>query len=326
MRAVPVSNGVQRTARIHEGRTGSCCVAGELLWMSRSILKNLGRVLSETYSEWDRHDAMRMAAALAFYSILSIAPLVILTIAIIGLVYGHSSAQERIADQVESLVGGEGRTAVLSLIESAHKPSSGIVASVTGVCTLLFGASGVFTELRSALNRIWEVDVMKSSGIRGLILDRFFSFGMVLGIGFLLLVSLILSAGLAAIGKWFGGMLPLPEFVLSAINFLVSFTGIAVLFSLIFKFVPQAKIPWQDVWIGAIATSFLFSIGKLGIGLYLGKAGVASAYGAAGSIIVVIVWVYYSALIFFFGAEFTHVLSGGKKRDNGLAALPPQGS
>lgn len=251
-----------------------------------------------------------MGAALAFYSILSIAPLVILTIAIIALVYGHSNAQEQIAAQVEALVGPDGRRAVLSLIPGVNKPSSGIIASLFGIGTLLFGASGVFAELRSALNKIWEVDATKTSGMRALIRDRFFSFGMVLGIGFLLLVSLILSAALAAIGKWFGDILPLPEFVLSSINFAISFVGIAVLFSLIFRYVPQAHVRWHEVRIGAIVTSFLFSIGKLLIGLYLGKAGVASAYGAAGSLVVVIVWVYYSSLIFFFGAEFTHVLSG----------------
>jgi len=277
------------------------------------MLKNIWPMLTQTYADWDRHNAMRMGAALAFYSILSIAPLVILTVAIIGLVYGNSHAQEQIANQVDALVGPEGKTAVTTMIESAHKPSSGALASVIGICTLLFGASAVFSELRSALNQIWDVDLTKGAGLTGLVRDRFFSFGMVLGIGFLLLVSLILSAGLAVLGKWFGGLLPMPEGILTLINFLISLIGISILFALIFKFVPQARVRWRDVWIGAFTTSFLFSIGKLLIGLYLGKAGVGSAYGAAGSLIVVIVWVYYSSLIFFFGAEFTHVFAITKR-------------
>ena len=266
-------------------------------------------MLVRTYNDWDRHEAMRMGAALAFYSILSLAPLLVLTIAMIGLVYGHTDAQQQIENQVGALVGPDGRTAVNTLIESAHKPSAGTFASVIGICTLLFGASGVFTELRSALNKIWDVDLTRNAGFRNMVRDKFFSFGMVLGIGFLLLVSLIMSAALAVVGKWFGDLLPMPEPVLHAINFLVSFSGIGVLFALIFKYVPQARVQWRDVWIGSVATAFLFSIGKLLIGLYLGKAGIGSAYGAAGSLIVVIVWVYYSSLIFYFGAEFTHVFA-----------------
>jgi membrane protein len=264
---------------------------------------------------------MQIAAALAFYSLLSMAPLVILTVAIIALVYGHSGAQEQLAEQIQSLVGPDGRAAVLSLLKSAGKPASGVFASMAGICTLLFGASGVFTELRAALNRIWDVDVTKASGVRRIISDRFFSFGMVLGVGFLLLVSLLLSAGLAALGKWFGGVLPLPEVTIQAVDFLVPLLGIAVLFTLIFKYVPQTHVRLRDVWLGGLVTSFLFSVGKLAIGLYLGKAGVASAYGAAGSLIVVIVWVYYSSLIFLFGAEFTHAVAQIRQRGGPGAAV-----
>ena len=203
-------------------------------------------------------------------------------------------------------MGPDGAKAIRGMIEHAQKPVSGIFASIIGLITLLFGASGVFGELRSALNKIWEVKPETSSGILAMIRVRFFSFGMVLAVGFLLLVSLIISAALAAIGKFFGGLLPMPEFVLSGINFVVSLLAIAVLFALIFKYVPETKIAWKDVWVGALATALLFTIGKFLIGFYLGKAGVGSAYGAAGSLIVVIIWVYYSSLIFFFGAEFTH--------------------
>lgn len=271
-------------------------------------LKLLWTTLRQTFSAWSDHEAPRLGAALAFYTILSLAPLIILIIAMVALVFGHSAAQDQILSQVQGMTGQDGAKTVRAMIEHAQKPASGTFASIIGLITLLFGASGVFGELRSALNKIWEAKPETSSGILGMIRERFFSFGMVLAIGFLLLVSLILSAGLAALGKFFGGVLPMPEFVLSGINFLVSLAAISVLFALIFKYVPETKIAWKDIWVGAIATAFLFTVGKFLIGLYLGKAGVGSAYGAAGSLIVVIIWVYYSSLIFFFGAEFTHVL------------------
>ncbi len=272
-------------------------------------MKNLWSVTRQTFSAWNDHEAPRLGAALAFYTILSLAPLVILVIAVVALVFGHSNAQDQIINEVQSIIGSDGANAVKTMIEHAQKPASGIVASILGVVTLLFGASGVFGELRSALNKIWDVKPVSGSGVTGLIKDRFFSFGMVLAIGFLLLVSLVLSAGLAAMGKFFGGVLPMPEIVLTAINFVVSFVGISVLFALIFKYVPETKITWREVWAGSVATAFLFTLGKFLIGLYLGKAGVGSAYGAGGSLVVVIVWVYYSSMIFFFGAEFTRVLS-----------------
>ncbi len=244
---------------------------------------------------------------MAFYTILSLSPLVILTVAIVALAFGKSTAQQQILTQVQGMIGQEGGKAVQDMLEHAQKPSAGITASVIALLTLFFGASGVFGELRSALNKIWEAKPRNASGFMGVVRQRFFSFGMVLAIGFLLMVSLVLSAGLAAAGKFAGGLLPLPGPILQALNFLISFLGIAVLFALIFKYVPETKVAWKDVWVGGLVTALFFTLGKFLIGLYLGKAGVGSAYGAAGSLIVVIVWVYYSAQIFFFGAEFTHV-------------------
>jgi membrane protein len=264
-------------------------------------------ILSRTFSSWNDHEAPRLGAALAFYTILSLAPLVILVTAVVALAFGRSAAQDQIISQVGSMIGRDGAEAVRTMIQHADKPSSGALASIIGVITLLFGASGVFGELRSALNKIWDVKPENTSGVMGMIKDRFFSFGMVLAIGFLLLVSLVLSAALAAMGKFFGGLLPVPQMLLSVVNFLVSFVAIAVLFALIFKYVPDTKIAWNQVWVGSFATALLFAIGKSLIGLYLGKAAVGSAYGAAGSLIVIIVWVYYSSQIFFFGAELTHV-------------------
>jgi len=252
---------------------------------------------------------------MAFYTILSLAPLVILVIAIVGLVFGHTSAQEQIIYQVRNTVGNVGADAVAEMLKHPPKPSSGLVASIVGIVTLLFGASGVFGELRDSLNTMWDVQPQGSSGIVGFIKQRAVMFGMVLAVGFLLLVSLVISAAMAVIGKYFTGFLPAPEFVLHLVSDLISLAGIAVLFALIFKYVPDMPISWRDVWLGGLFTSVLFTVGKILIGLYLGKAAVGSAYGAAGSVIAVTVWVYYSSLIFFFGAEFTHELACAKERN-----------
>jgi membrane protein len=271
--------------------------------------KKLWAVLRETLSAWSEHDAPRIGAALAFYSILSLAPLVILVLAMIGLAFGNSVAQEQIASQIEGILGKVAGGAVRSIIEQAQSPAAGSAASAIGILTLLFGASGVFGELRAALNRMWDVRPAPDGGIWRNIRDEIFSFGMVLAVGFLLVVSLVLSAGLAAIGRFFAGILPLPEFLLTGISFVVSLAGIAVLFALVFKYVPETEMNWRDVWPGAVATGSLFTVGKQVIGLYIGKAAIGSAYGAAGSLVVIVVWVYYSAMIFLFGAEFTHVIA-----------------
>jgi membrane protein len=210
-------------------------------------------------------------------------------------------------------MGAEGAKAVETVIEHGQKPT-GVFASLIGAITLLVGASGAFSELQCALNKIWDVQPKDGSDVASLIKARLFSFGMVLAVGFLLLVSLVITAGLAVLGKFFDEILPMPELLMHTINFAVSFGGISALFALIFKYVPEAKIDWKDVWEGAIATALLFTIGKSLIGLYLGKAAVGSAYGAAGSLIVVIVWVYYSAMVFFFGAEFAHVRATDRQR------------
>jgi len=269
--------------------------------------KTIWWMLSETFAGWNRHEAPRMGAALAFYTILSLAPLVILVISFLALVFGQSSAQEQLISQVRNLVGHQGAEAVEGLIVQARQPASGWFAAIIGLITLLIGASGVFGELRSGLNMIWNVTPRIEHGLWGVIRQRFFSFGMVLAVGFLLLVSLVVGTALAAVGKFFGGMLPLPEFVLGALNQVVSLGGTVVLFALLFRYVPETRIAWRKLWVGAMVTGMMFTIGKFLIGLYLGKAGVGSAYGAAGSLVVMIVWVYYSAMIFLFGAEFTYV-------------------
>lgn len=281
--------------------------------MSAMNYHRLWPIFRQTFSAWSGHDAPRLGASLAFYSILSLAPLMILIVAIVAMVFGHSTAQDQIVAQVEAMIGNEGANAVRGMMQHAQKPAAGTLASIVGLITLLFGASGVFGELQAALNKIWDVQPA-AAGIWATIKQRFFSFGMVLAVGFLLLVSLVLSAALAAMGKFFGGILPLPELALNAIHILVSLTGIAFLFALIFKYVPQTKVAWRDVWVGAVATALFFTLGKHLIGLYLGKAAVGSPYGAAGSLVVVIVWVYYSSMIFLFGAQFTRVLRAGQRQ------------
>jgi membrane protein len=241
--------------------------------------------------------------------VLSIAPLLVVSIGMAGMIFGHEAARDQIAHQVHMLVGPAGGSAVLALLENAAKPAASFAATVVGFLTLLFGASGVFGELRDSLNTVWGKQTTAATGLIGMIKYRFVSFAMVLGIGFLLLVSLVLSAAISAIGKFFQSHLPVPEAVLQFGSIIISFVAVTILFALLYKVVPDVHIEWQDVAIGAAVTSLLFSIGKFLIGLYLGKASVGSAYGAAGSVVVFIVWVYYSAQIFFLGAQFTRVFA-----------------
>lgn len=265
-------------------------------------------VLKETATDWSDDKAARLAAALAFYTLLSIAPLTILSVAIAGLAFGDEAARGQIAGQIESVVGPQAAEAIQSMAASAQTPSSGIVSSIIGIVVLLFGASGVFGELQSALDEIWEVEPKPGRGILGVVKDRFFSFTMVMGVAFLLMVSLVISAALAAIGSYFEAFLP-SAFIWQIVNLAVSLGVSTVLFALMYKVVPDAKVAWRDVWMGGFVTAVLFTVGKLLLGLYIGRASVTSSYGAAGSLVALILWVYYSAQIFFLGAEFTQVFA-----------------
>lgn len=275
----------------------------------------LWSTLKQTFAAWLSHEGPRFGAALSFYSLVSLAPLVILVIALVSLVIGHSAAQDQIINEVQAFIGADGAKAVRTVIEHSKEPAASSFASIVGIVTLLFGASGVFAELQSALNKIWDVRRNREGNLMSLIGVYAFAFGMTLAVGFLLLVSLVVSAVLAALGRFAGEILPVPESVMATLNFLVSFSGISVLFALLFKYVPDIKIRWRDVWEGAIVTAVLFTVGKSLIGVYLGKAAVGSAYGAAGSLIVVVLWVYYSAMIFLFGAEFTHVRARDRRTE-----------
>jgi membrane protein len=265
------------------------------------------RLMKDAASDWSRDRAPRLGAALAYYTVFSLVPFLVVVIGVIGLVFGEVAAQSAILSQIAELVGEQTAAAIKDMIQRANQPSTGLFATAVAVATLLIGASGVFGQLQDALNTVWGVEPKEGRGVWGFIKDRFLSFVAVLGTGFLLLVSLILSSALAAFGKWFGGLLPLPEAVLQLMNFALSFLVVTGLFALIFKLLPDAKVAWRDVWIGAALTSALFTIGKFALGVYLGKSNVASAYGATGSLVLVLLWVYYSAQILLYGAEFTQV-------------------
>ncbi len=265
------------------------------------------KVLKETAGGWDEDNVNRLAASLAYYTLLSIAPLIILTVAVAGLAFGQDAAREHIGGELASVVGGGADTAVKAIAKNAQSPGSGVFSVIVGVVVLLFGASGVFGELQSALNTVWEVAPKPGRGIWGLVKDRFFSFTLVIGVAFLLLVSLVVSAALTWAGQVFSSTLPGGAAVWHVLNFLISLAVVTALFAVMFKAVPDAKIRWRDVWVGAGVTALLFTLGKLLLGLYLGSAGVSSAYGAAGSIVALVIWVYYSSQVLLIGAEFTEV-------------------
>ena len=262
----------------------------------------------QAVAAWVDDYAPSMGAALAYYTLFSLAPLLLIAVSIAGLVFGPDAARGEIFGQLQDVVGDEGAAAAQALLQSLNRPSHGLVGTVLGVATLLLGAASVFGELQDSLDRIWRAPPRGGgSGLWSLLRARLLTFGMVLGIGFLLVVSLVASAALAAVGKRyanaFGGWAMLAE----ALNFVVSFAVITALFAMIYKILPRVRIGWRDVWVGAAVTALLFSLGKSLIGLYLGRSGIASGFGAAGSLILVIVWTYYSAQIFLLGAEFTHV-------------------
>ncbi|MDB5048969.1 MAG: YihY/virulence factor BrkB family protein [Fibrobacteres bacterium] len=264
-------------------------------------------LVKDAAAQWGNDKASRLAAALSYYTLFSIAPLLIIAISVAGLAFGREAASNQIFQQIRGLVGDSGAQAIQTMVQSASQKGSGIVGTLVGLATLLLGASGAFGQLQEALNTIWEVKPKPGQGVKGFLRSRFLSFSMVLVIAFMLMVSLVASAALAGLGGYLDRILPVPSWALQAINFLVSFAVTALLFALIYKVLPDVRIRWRDVWIGGAATALLFSIGRLLIGLYLGKSSVGSAYGAAGSLVIILLWVYYSSQILFFGAEFTKI-------------------
>jgi membrane protein len=264
------------------------------------------RLFKETFSEFGEDKVPRLGAALAYYTIFSIGPLLLIAVAMAGLFFGQEAAQGKISGELGNVFGAQMAESLEQMIQAAAKPKSGMVATIVGVVTLMLGASGVFGQLKDALNTIWNVEKKKAAGILGFVKERFLSMAMVLGIGFLLLVTLVLDTAIAAMGgyvsRFVGG-----EAVAHILSLVLSFVVAVVLFAAIFRILPDLKIAWHDVWFGAVFTAILFVLGKWGLGLYLGKAAPGSAYGAAGSLVILLIWVYWSAQILFLGAEFTQV-------------------
>jgi membrane protein len=274
---------------------------------------------------WADDYAPSMGAALSYYTLFSLAPLLIIVIAVAGMLFGQDAARAEIVEQLRGLMGETGATAIEGMLDSVREPGKGVFATMLGIGTLLLGATAVFAELQTALDRVWEVpEKKKPSGILGFFRKRLLSFGLVLALGFVLIVSLVASAALAALGKWWGGWFQGWETVLQLLNFAVSFGLFTLLFAMIYKLMPSVKIPWRDVWTGAVVTAILFTVGKTLIGLYLGNSSLASGYGAAGSLVVLLAWVYYSAQIFLLGAEYTWVYahSHGSRKQEGETKSP----
>jgi membrane protein len=283
-------------------------------------LSTLASLLKRTASEWVDDNAPSRAASLSYYTVFSLAPLLLIAVAIAGLVFGHDAVTGQLSKQLQALLGAASARTIQDMMASASKLGSGIVASVAGVILLVLGSTGAFVELQDTLNAMWDVDKKKTSGLWGFLRARLLSFAMLGVIAFLLLVSLVVSAALAAVGHFAEETLPGGELVAHAVNALVSLGVVTVLFAAIFKVLPDVKIVWRDVWLGAGATALFFVIGKFLIGLYIGKSSIASSYGAAGSLAVVLIWIYYSSMILFFGAEFTQVYS--RSRGGSTPAKP----
>jgi membrane protein len=268
--------------------------------------RQLFHLFLQSVKAWSDDYAPSMGAAISYYTVFSLAPLLVIVIAIAGAVFGREAVQGLISAQLSGLVGVQGAEMVEGLIAAASDTNRGLVAGLISIVVLLVGATTVFAELQSALDRIWKVPATrKPSGIFGLLRARLLSFGLILGVAFLLMVSLVVSAALAAFGAWTGSLLPGWEMLLQVLNTVVSLLILTILFALIFKFMPSTRVAWRDVRVGAFVTALLFEIGKFGIGLYLGKSGMSESFQAAGAIVLLLAWVYYAAQIFLLGAEFT---------------------
>jgi len=277
-------------------------------------------LLKTTFNEWSEDEVPRLGAALAYYAVFSMAPLLVIVVAIIGFVYRNNPAAQ-IEQQIAAQVGPDVASLLTRGIESSKNTESGLIASLIGLVVLFMGATGVFVELRSAMNKIWEITPKASSTISSFIWDRAKAVAMVLAIAFVLLVSMVLSAMLSAFMTHYAGSLPGAGYLWRVLELGVSFGVITGLFAMLFRYVPDVRIPWKDVWIGAAVTSFLFVVGKYLIGLYIARGAVGSTFGAAGALMVLLAWVYYSAQIVFFGAEFTQVYAN---QFAGPRALPGQ--
>jgi len=287
-------------------------------------IRSLWTLLRQTVSAWSEDDAPSMGAALAYYSLFSIAPLLVIVIAVTGLVFGEEVARRDVFAELADLMGPDNAVAVQGLLEQAARPSEGLLAAAVGFGVLLVGATTVFAELQNSLDRIWRAPPADTSrGLWIFLRARLLSFGLILGIGFLLIVSLVVSAALSALGKWWAPMLEGWQVLARVLDIAISFGVLTVAFAMIYKFMPRVRIPWRDVWVGAAVTALLFTIGKLAIGAYIGRTEVASQFGAAASLAVLLLWVYYAAQVFLMGAEFTRVYAHMHGSRSGEPMPPP---
>lgn len=271
-------------------------------------------LFTEVFHGWVDHKGLRLGAALAYYTVFAITPLFLIVLAIAGAWFGKEAAREQLFGQLQALVGVQGGKAIQAVVASADKPEAGFVATLIAAATAFVGATGVFVQLQDSLNTIWNVQTKPENGILKFIQDRMLSFAMVLAIGFLLLVSLVVSAGLAAFGNYVSGFLPAEKLIWGGVNFSVSLAIITFMFAMIFKYLPDVKVRWREVWLGAFLSAVLFNLGKFLLGLYLGHGSVTSAYGAAGSLVVILIWVYYASQSLFFGAELARVQAKRRER------------
>jgi len=287
------------------------------------LIRSAWELLRDAAGSWVDDYAPSMGAALAFYTLFSIAPLLLIVISVAGLVFGEQAARGEIFEQLSTLVGADSASTAESLLKGLNRPEAGALGTVIGLGVLLIGATTVFAELQDAMDRIWRAPMRPKGGLWRLLRVRLLSLGLVLGIGFLLIVSLVASAALAALGKWWAPWFSQYETVAQALNLVLSFLLVTSMFAMIYKWIPRVRVDWRDVWVGAALTALLFTVGKTLIGLYIGRSGVASPFGAAASLVVLLLWVYYSAQIFLLGAEFTWVYARrhGSLKQRGAAAV-----
>ncbi|MDB4265175.1 YihY/virulence factor BrkB family protein [bacterium] len=286
------------------------------------MLKDLWAITKAAAKDWQQDNAMRLSAALAYYSVFSLAPILLVAISVAGFIFGEDAARGAIEQQLTGSIGQDSAAAIQEMVDSARKGGNNALMGFVGGIVLLFSASGVFAQLKEAMNLVWEIEPKKDRAIWMLIRTRFLSLSMVLAIGFLLLTSLVLSTALAATVSWLGAVLPIHPFLIQALGFILSLGIVTLLFALIFKVLPDAKIEWRDVWTGAFVTACLFSIGKFFLALYLSREATASTYGAAGALVLILVWVYYTTNLLLFGAELTQA----NARFHGREILPAPGA
>jgi membrane protein len=303
---------VEEDPKSHRSSSSTEALAAPRKPLRELCASDVRSLLAETYSKWYKHRVPRLSAALAFYTALSLAPLLVVVISIAGFFFGQQAAQGQIVWQIQGVLGHSSAVAIEGVIEAARKPVAASLAALIGIGVSLFTATTVVAEMRDSLNTIWEVPVPELQGLKTILAfvrERFFSFALVLGVGFLLLVSLVINAGLTAAGTVLVGYVSIPPWLGQTTSTVASVMVATVLFGLVYKIMPDVDIEWRDVALGALVTSLLFNTGKLAVGMYLGRTTIASAYGAAGSLAVFLFWVYYSTLIFFLGAEFTQVFA-----------------